>query len=529
LIGEPLEKLFPWDSRSDDTNIDGLRRKCPVRDTETYFVTKNGVSIPVLFSATECREIEGTLIGYVLASKDITDLKNAENRLLQLAQHDPLTNLPNRLLFNNRFSQAISRAQRGNMFVALLIIDLDRFKEVNDVFGHTAGDLLLIEIAKRFVASVRESDTVARLGGDEFIILLNDLTNINDYEIVVQKILENIARPYMVNADEINITASIGISIFPINGNNVENLMKNADLAMYSAKNQGRNLYKLFSPSMSTSISEKMDLEKSLRKVLANNELLLFYQPVIDISTGMIISVEALIRWKHPDSGVILPARFMLLAEESGLIITIGEWVLRTACAQAVTWQKSGYPPIRISVNLSEKQFRQKNLIDNILGILDETGLDPKYLLLEITESTAIHDMVNTIDTLKKLYDRGIMIIIDNFGNGYSSLVYLRKLPIYAIKIDRYFIRNIDSDPECAAIVAGIIAMAHNINLMVIAEGIETAEQLECLRSLKWEFVGSPVCDGVQGYLFNLPVPGDMIEKLFEKQNNGEMIYRGNV
>jgi len=342
----------------------------------------------------ECRDIEGIPIGYVLSSKDITDLKDAENRLVQLAQHDPLTNLPNRLLFNNRFGQAITRAQRGNLFVALLIIDLDRFKEVNDVFGHEAGDLLLIEIAKRFVASVRERDTVARLGGDEFIILLNDLTNINDYEIVVQKILENIARPYIVNMDEINITASIGISIFPINGNNVENLMKNADIAMYSAKNQGRNLYKLFSPSMSTSINEKMVLEKSLRKVLANNELLLFYQLVIDISTGVIIGVEALIRWEHPDYGVILPAKFMLLAEESGIIIPMGEWVLRTACTQAVTWQKSGYPPIRISVNLSEKQFRQKNLTDNIFGILDETGLDPKYLLLEIAESTAIFSSI---------------------------------------------------------------------------------------------------------------------------------------
>jgi len=529
LIGQPLENLFPRDNRSEDTNIAGLRRKCPIRDTETYFITKNGVRIPVLFSATECRDIEGTLIGYVLASKDITDLKNAENRLLQLAQHDALTNLPNRLLFNNRFSMAITRAQRDNMFIALLLLDLDRFKEVNDVYGHDCGDLLLIEVADRLAASLRESDTVARLGGDEFTILLNDLKTIGDYEIVVQKILEKITRPFLINMNEINISASIGISIFPTNGDNVEILMKNADLAMYSAKNQGRNSYQLFSPLMSTSNTDKMNIENRLRKVLANNELRLYYQLVVDISTGKIISVEALIRWDIPDFGIILPEKFLQLAEDSGLIVPIGEWVLRTACSQAVIWQKAGYSPVRISVNLSEKQFMQKNLVDKILGILDDTGLDPKCLLLEITESTVIQDKENTIDKLNKLHDLGIMIIIDNFGNGYSSLIHLRKLPIYAIKIDRYFIRNINSDPECAAIVAGIIAMAHNINLIVIAEGIENDEQLQCLRTLKWEFVGSPICDGVQGYLFDLPVPGDMIEKFFEKQNNGEMIYRGNV
>lgn len=525
LIGQPMEKLFPWDNRSEDTNIAGLRKKCPIRNMETFFVTKSGVSIPVLFSATECRDSEDTLLGFVLASKDITDLKDAENRLVQLAQHDALTHLPNRLLFNNRFSMAITRAQHDKMFIALLLLDLDRFKEINDIFGHSSGDLLLIEVADRLDGSVRESDTVARLGGDEFIVLLNDLKNIDDYEIAVQKILENIARPYLINMNEMNITTSIGISIFPTHGNDVENLMKNADLAMYSAKNQGRNSYQLFSPSMSTSNTEKMNLENSLRKVLSNNELRLFYQPVIDISTGMIMGVEALIRWKHPDYGEILPARFILLAEENGLIIPIGEWVLRTACSQAVIWQKAGYSPARISVNLSEKQFMQKNLIDIILGILNETGLDPKYLLLEITESTAIHDMESTIDKLNKLHDLGIMIIIDNFGNGYSSLIHLRKLPLYAIKIDRYFIRNIDSDPECAAIVAGIIAMAHNINLIVIAEGIENDKQLQCLRTLKWEFVGSPVCDGVQGFLFNSPVPCDKIGELFEKQKNGEVIW----
>ena len=525
LIGKPLTILFHEDNEFDATNIVNLLGYGPIRNIETFFITKDGVKIPINFSASLCKDDDETIIGFVAVAWDITTLKNTEERLKNLAHHDALTNLANRILLDDRLNHDIAIAQRNNTLIAVALIDIDRFKEINDVYGHNIGDLLLIDMAKRLKALVRQSDTIARLGGDEFVILLNELNQVYDFEATVQRVMKHLSEPYFIETYEINITVSIGVSIYPIHGVNMRNLMKNSDIAMYYAKSQGKNNYQLYSSSLSNDINEKMELESSLRKALINNELFLDYQTIIDINSGMINGVEALVRWNHPELGIIPPMKFMPLAEESGLIIPIGEWVLRTACSEAKRWRELGLPQILISVNLSPIQFKLNNMLSNILQILKDTQLAPEYLLLEITEGTAMNDLENTIKVLKEFQEQGIKVAIDDFGTGYSSLIYLKKLPIYAIKIDRFFIKDIQSDPECISIVSAIIAMAHSMKLKVIAEGIENDEQLMRLRSLKWEYVGSPICDEAQGYLFSKPVAGRIVEGLLKKQKNGELFH----
>ena len=525
LIGKPLAILFHEDNVFDATNIVNLLGYGPIRNIETFFITKDGVKIPINFSASLCKDDDETIIGFVAVAWDITTLKNTEERLKNLAHHDALTNLANRILLDDRLNHDIAIAQRNNTLIAVALIDIDRFKEINDVYGHNIGDLLLIDMAKRLKALVRQSDTIARLGGDEFVILLNELNQVYDFEATVQRVMKHLSEPYFIETYEINITVSIGVSIYPIHGVNMRNLMKNSDIAMYYAKSQGKNNYQLYSSSLSNGINEKMELESSLRKALINNELFLDYQTIIDINSGMINGVEALVRWNHPELGIIPPMKFMPLAEESGLIIPIGEWVLRTACSEAKRWRELGLPQILISVNLSPIQFKLNNMLSNILQILKDTQLAPEYLLLEITEGTAMNDLENTIKVLKEFQEQGIKVAIDDFGTGYSSLIYLKKLPIYAIKIDRFFIKDIQSDPECISIVSAIIAMAHSMKLKVIAEGIENDEQLMRLRSLKWEYVGSPICDEAQGYLFSKPVAGRIVEGLLKKQKNGELFH----
>ncbi|MDW7656327.1 MAG: EAL domain-containing protein [Bacillota bacterium] len=523
LADTELDRLFPGGSSHTSSHIISLLKKGPVRNLESDFITKDNQQIPIMLSASVCRDQDDATIGYVIVSKDVTKLRDMENRLKHLAHHDALTNLPNRLLLNDRLSQAIARAKRDHTYFALVMLDLDQFKKVNDVLGHSIGDLLLIEMAKRLTKSVRQSDTAVRLGGDEFVLLIEDLKSPEDYETVTKKILDRITEPCDIEQHKLNMTASMGISIYPTDGSDMENLMKNADIAMYFAKNHGRNRYQLFSTSMSLSAITADQLEDELDKALENNQLMLLYQPVIDLSTGDIIGTEALIRWNHPQYGMIEPAKFIKAAEESGSIIPIGEWVLSTACRQAKKWRDAGYPPAHVSVNLSLRQFQQMNLVEVVLAVLRETGLSPESILLEITESTVLHDMEYTIDVIQRLAQHHVLFVIDDFGAGYSSLLYFRKLPIYAIKLDRFFTSNIADDPECAAIVSAIIAMAHNMKFKVIAEGIEDDRQLASLRSLDQHFFGSPVCDGAQGYLFSKPVSEDMIEKLLEKQKMGRI------
>lgn len=523
LVGGHIGKLFPDDIRFGSEHIKDFLGRGPVRNAEAYFRSGDGTKIPLILSVSECKDDEDRVLGYVIVSRDITRLRDMEKQMKYLAHHDSLTGLPNRLLFRDRMEQAMARAVRYDSYVALMILDLDNFKEINDRLGHVTGDCILKETADRITTAVRKCDTVVRLGGDEFVVLLNDIKDAKDHAAAAQKILDRISVPFAAGNHDISVTASIGISIYPVNGNNMEDLMKCADLAMYHAKSKGRNCYQLFTPVMSMTVMEKIDLEDGLREVLKNNELALYYQPVVDLSDGKVTAVEALVRWEHPKYGTVTPAKFIRFAEENGYMVQIGAWVLRTACEQAKQWQHEGYGPINVSVNLSAQQFRHKGLLKTVLGILNETGLDPAYLMLEITESTAAEDPEYSTDIIGKLHENEIKVIIDNFGAGFSSLIHLRKLPIYAIKIDRFYLTDIADDPECAAIVSAIIAMAHSLKLKVIAEGIETNRQFERLRTLDWQFDGPPVCDAAQGYLFCRPGRSDLIEEFVFKQKKGEL------
>ena len=518
ILGQPLGMLFSGDEKFEKANIKTLFKKCPIDNMETRFVSKGNKKIPVIFSASECRDKTGELLGYIAVTRDITNIKEAEERLNYLAHHDSLTSLPNRLLFVDRFNQEAAKAKRNKTYLAVFLLDLDHFKQINDSYGHNAGDQLLVDVSNRLRESIRQSDSIARLGGDEFVILLSDLKSKNDYKATADRIVSNIAKPYVIGNKELNVTISVGVSIYPVNGTNLDSLLKDSDVAMYSVKSGGRNNYKLFTPVMSMGDKQLVDLKSELKDSLSKNEMLLYYQPMVDLYSEKIIGAEALVRWKHPKYGIISPSEFIPQAEENGLIGPLGEWVLKTACTQAKKWQESGFGPVYVSVNLSFFQFREQNLADTVLGILEESGLSPEYLLLEIAESNIVRDRENVGSVFKKLHEHKVMVVISGFGTGYSSLLYLKEFPIYAIKIDRFFIRNIANDPGCATIVKAIISLAHDLDVKVIAEGIETTEQREYLRSLEWKPANPIKCDGAQGFLFSKPVSEDSMEELFEKQ-----------
>jgi diguanylate cyclase (GGDEF)-like protein/PAS domain S-box-containing protein len=437
---------------------------------------------------------------------NITDQKQAEERLHHLAHHDGLTDLPNRILFMDRLGQALSRVRWHMRLVAILFLDLDHFKRINDTLGHDVGDLLLKAVAERLSSCVRAGDTVARMGGDEFTIILADVAQAEDVPKVAQKIIDAIAKPFLLAGHELFVTTSMGISLFPDDGQDVQTLLKNADAAMYRAKEQGRNHYQHYSPVMNVRTLERLALESSLRHALERKELLLHYQPRVDLNTGQIICVEALLRWQYPDLGLIPPNQFIHLAEETGLIIPIGEWVLHTACKQNKLWQAMGLLPIRVAVNLSPRQFEEKNFVETIARVLKDTGLDPNYLELELTENLVMKNAESSIATLRQLNAMGIQISIDDFGTGYSSLSYLRRFPIHSLKIDQSFVRDITTDPDDSVIVTAMIILAHSLKLKVIAEGVETKEQLDFLRSLK--------CHEMQGYLFSKPLPENEMTRL---------------
>ncbi len=435
--------------------------------------------------------------------------KEAEQRIIQMTTHDALTGLPNRHLLQDRIEQALVQDSRNQKQLAVLFIDLDHFKTINDSLGHDIGDLLLKAVAERLLACVRNEDTVARQGGDEFIVVLNSITESLDAAKVSQKILDSLTEPYYIHQHELHIGGSIGIAVFPNDGANAETLLKNSDVAMYYAKENGRNNYQFFTDELNKSAHERHTLGLDLRHALERNELVLYYQPVMDMPDNQLHSVEALLRWRHPEHKLIAPDKFINLAEETGLIIPIGEWVLKTVCAQIRSWQKQGYKVPKVAINLSGRQFRDKALINNISRILNETGVDASYITLEITESMLIDNIEKVVETLKCLNEMGIQISIDDFGTGYSSLSYLKRFPIHTLKIDRSFVRDIVTDKNDHTIVAAIIAMAHSLEIEVIAEGIETEEQLNLLMSQK--------CNHYQGYYFSKPVPISEIEHILKK------------
>ena len=434
--------------------------------------------------------------------------KEAEQRILQMTTHDALTGLPNRQLLQDRIEQALAQDSRNPKVMAVLFIDLDHFKMINDSLGHDIGDLLLKAVAERLLACVRNEDTVARQGGDEFIVVLNSIAESLDAAKVSQKILDSLTQPYPILHHELHIDGSIGIAVFPDDGTNAETLLKNSDVAMYHAKENGRNNYQFFTDELNKSAHERHTLGLDLRHALERNELVLYYQPVMDMPDNRLHSVEALLRWQHPQHQLIAPDKFIGLAEETGLIIPIGEWVIKTVCLQIKAWKSQGYAVPRVAINLSGRQFRDKSLIKNISRILDETGTEAHYITLEITESMLINDIEKVVETLKCLNDMGIHISIDDFGTGYSSLSYLKRFPIHTLKIDRSFVRDIVTDKNDHTIVAAIIAMAHSLEIEVIAEGIETAEQLQLLMAQH--------CNHYQGYYFSRPVPVAHIENMLQ-------------
>ncbi|MDO9188890.1 MAG: EAL domain-containing protein, partial [Sulfurimicrobium sp.] len=466
----------------------------------------NDSEIPVSQVITAHKDEKGKVIFLASIMRDISERKQFENQLSHMTQFDSLTGLPNRLLFQDRLELAIAHAHRSTEKVGVMLVDLDRFKNVNDTLGHTAGDILLHEVASRLRECARQEDTVARFGADEFTLILPCLAQAEDAVLVAQKIGKALASPFIVREQEIFITASIGIAVYPDDEQTVDGLVKDADAAMYQAKSQGRNSYHFYTPDLNHRALERLAMENSLRHALERDELELHYQPRISLETGRITGIEALLRWNHPDRGLIPPARFIPIAEETGLIVPIGEWVLHTACTQNKAWQNAGIAPINVAVNLSVRQFTEPGLLEMVDAALKKSGLDARYLDLELTESLLMQDHVNTQVILSGFKQRGILIAMDDFGTGFSSLSYLKRFPIDQLKIDQSFVRGISTDTNDAAIVTAIIAMAHSLNIQVVAEGVETAEQLAFLRAHE--------CEEMQGYFFSRPLPAKELEAL---------------
>jgi diguanylate cyclase (GGDEF)-like protein len=414
------------------------------------------------------------------------------------AQHDFLTGLPNRMLLNDRVSQAIILAKRRQKKLSVLFLDLDGFKHINDSLGHSVGDALLQSVAQRLVQCVRGSDTVSRQGGDEFVVLLAEVEHSEDAAITARRILKEVAVVHSTGSHDLHITTSIGVSVYPDDGQDVETLIKSADTAMYQAKENGRQGYQFFRPAMNVRAVERQATEENLRRALERQEFAVHYQPKISVKTGEITGAEALLRWMHPVQGPILPAQFIPVAEDCGLIVPINTWVLREACKQARAWVDGGLSLGTVAVNVSALEFRDERFSDKVLGILKETGLDPRFLELELTESVLIKRVESAVFVLTQLRDSGIQIAVDDFGTGYSSLSYLKKFPVDALKIDQSFVRHVTTYPQDTSIVTAIIGMGQSLNLRVTAEGVETPEELEFLRVQQ--------CDEAQGYLFSRPV-----------------------
>jgi diguanylate cyclase (GGDEF)-like protein/PAS domain S-box-containing protein len=471
-----------------------------VKNLEVVCIRKDGRPI-TLEGNIDARSKDGVSIMRAIF-RDITERKLAEQRLNTLAHYDTLTGLPNRVLFQDRLAQALAQARRERCMVGLLYLDLDRFKLINDTLGHTVGDQLLKAVAQRLVGCVRATNAVSRLGGDEFTVMLPALTTPQGAAVVARKILRAVSQPITVHGHDVFITPSIGITVFPADAGDIDGLLKNADAAMYRAKEQG-NAYQFYAPDMHSRALNRLALESQLRRALERGEFVVFYQPQVGLASRRLVGIEALVRWRQPDGEVVLPGEFIPLAEETGLILPIGEWVLRTACAQNRAWQEAGLPPVRVSVNLSSRQVAQIDLPDVVMRALKAAHLDPRYLELELTESIFMRDAEATTAALERLNATGVAFSIDDFGTGYSSLSYLKRFPINALKIGQGFIRDVTSNSDDVAIVTTIIAMAHSMNMLVVAEGIERPAQLRFLRAHG--------CDVIQGNLVSHPLPADEV------------------
>ncbi len=470
---------------------------------------KDGRLYTVNQTITPLLDTQGKVSHFVAIHEDITAQKEAESRICHMAHYDALTNLPNRTLFIDRLQQEMVRACRAKRLVAVLFLDLDRFKIINDTMGHAFGDTLLKALAERLKNCIRESDTVSRRGGDEFTFTITDLSAPPDVAPIAQKIIEAVSPPFQIENHEINITCSVGIAIYPLDADHAEDLIKKADIAMYHAKESGRNNYKYYREEINADSMEKMKLRNSLQRALNNGELLLYYQPQINLHNGKIIGMEALARWLHPDFGMISPSKFIPIAEEFGLISMIGEWVLTTACAQTKRWHNAGFSSLRVTVNLSARQFEQKDFCKTVFTVLEKTKLDPHYLELEITEGNILQNIEVVAAILEELRALGIRFSIDDFGTKYSSLSYLRRIPFNTLKIDRSFLENITTSPDDAAIISAIITVAERLKINVVAEGVENKDQVSLLHELQ--------CDKIQGYVHSPPLTVNDMERYLLK------------
>jgi diguanylate cyclase (GGDEF)-like protein/PAS domain S-box-containing protein len=456
---------------------------------------------------------DGVFQGYRGTGSDITQRKQAEQKVEYLAYHDPLTGLPNRLLLEDRLQQAITQAERSRSGLALVFLDLDNFKKINDSLGHATGDALLKEVAARLKHCVRDSDTISRQGGDEFVLILREQHGTESCLPVLAKIMETLQEPFFSEGNELSTSASIGVALYPQDGPDFDILRKKADMAMYRAKEAGRNTYRFFDEAMDEEAVEHLLMRSGLRRALERGEFVLHYQPQIELGSGRVIGVEALLRWQHPEFGLVHPARFVPVAEDSGLIVPIGVWVIQEACRQAQAWQRDGLPSMMMAVNLSAVQFQRGSIEDTVVQALAGTGLDPSRLELELTESILIQDVEQVMATVRRLKQLGVKLAIDDFGTGYSSLSYLKRFDIDKLKIDQSFIRDLASDPDDAAIVRAIIQMAHSLDLLTIAEGVETPDLLRQLQSFG--------CDEAQGYHFARPMPAAEFESYMGRRKNG--------
>ena len=482
-----------------DGKIGRLRDDC-------LLLRRDGMSSAIEDSAAPIRGRDGSIIGGVLVFRDVTASREITAQVAFQATHDPLTGLPNRLLAWDRLEQAIGVSQREGTCVGVLFLNLDRFKNINDSLGHSAGDDILVEVASRLQSLMRAADTVSRHGGDEFMIVMPRAHQREHYADLAKKILNAVSAPYFVNRQEVRLTFSIGISVYPHDGCDADALIRNADAAVHYAKDLGRDNYQFYAAEMNNQASERLSIEVQLRHAVTRQEFIVHYQPKVDVARKKLIGAEALIRWNHPRSGLLSPARFITIAEDSGLIVPIGHWIKEEVCRQNQQWLQSGLDCVPISVNLSAIQFRNKSLVDSLRAMLEETGLPPELLELELTESFIMHGTETVIGTLHKLKDLGLSLSIDDFGTGYSSLSYLKRFPIDTLKIDQAFVRDITHDENDAAIVKAIISMAHSLKMTVIAEGVETEEQ--------FAFLEANDCDEIQGYYFSRPVPATAFEEM---------------
>ena len=502
--GRPVEEIFRIiDAETRTTIANPMARATEENATvglppTCILIRRDGVESAIEDSSAPIHDRHGRVTGAVMVFHDVSAARTLTLKLAYIAQHDSLTGLPNRSLFNDRLTQAIAVAQRHHTALALFYLDLDRFKLINDSLGHLVGDRLLQSVAMRLGECVRATDTVSRLGGDEFVILLSEVTHEQDAAVCADKLLQAIRMPYVLDDHELHVTASIGIVVHPGDGTEVEALLQNADSAMYEAKKHGRNNYQFYRSDLNSSASERQALESGLRHAIERQELELYYQPIVSLSTGAIAGVEALVRWHHPTFGFLLPERFISIAEESGLIVPIGRWVLGEACRQTKAWQDAGFPRLRLAVNISAVELRSKEFAAGVGTILAQTGFGPRHLELELTETFLMQDSESTALVLGAIKELGVQLALDDFGTGYSSLSYMRRFPIDTLKVDRSFVRDLTMDASDASVVSAVINMGKSLHMRVVAEGVEALDQLV--------FLKEHGCSEAQGYHFSQPL-----------------------